>query len=240
MQNQTPKRTFRDGTAMKAELILAIVAMSLTLLPGCASVVRPYPAPPDRCWTDQGQLDERTRFYANVDENQALDAAEHLLRLAGRDDMKMERSRHSLAAEFHRERRFYLFLVAHSATVWDHWTVATRVEADGIRVCVQVRGQTFTDTFVLGAEPVTNAIYPANATERKPGKFFKPPAHAYPIDYETFWARLDYLLGRNPVWASCPAVSGVISNNTTRGRKEVNPLCHTLVTDPSAPDVDRH
>jgi len=225
---------------MKPALIRAIVATSLALLSGCASVARPYPAPPDRCWTDRDQLGERTRFYPHMNENQALDAAAHLLSLAGRDDMKIVRSPHSLAAEFHRERRFYLFLVAHSATVWDHWIVATRPEADGVRVCVQVRGQTFTDTFVLGAEPMTNAIYPANTAERDPEKRFKPPAHAYPVDFDTFWARLDYLLGLNPVWASCPSDgSSVLRNNTIRGRKELNPLCHTLVDDPSPTAVDK-
>jgi hypothetical protein len=225
------------GAVMKPDRIFAIVVMCLTLS-GCAPVSRPDPVPPDRCWSDLDQLGERTRFYPNVDENQALNAAERLLRLAGRDDMKIERSGHSLAAEFHRERRFYLFLVAHSATVWDHWIVATRPEADGIRVCAQVRGQTFTDTFVFGAEPVTNAVYPTKAIERDPGKRFKPPAHAYPVDYDTFWARLDFLLGRNPVWASCPSNgSGVIRNNTIRGRKELNPLCHTQVDDPSPPDA---
>lgn len=217
---------------------MTLAVMPLALLSGCTSVSRPYPVPPDRCWTDRNQLDERTRFYPNVDEKQALDAGERLLRLAGRDDMKIDRSPHSLAAEFHRERRFYLFLVAHNATVWDHWIIATRPEGDGVRVCAQARGQTFTDTFVLGAEPVTNAIYPANATERDPGKFFKPPAQAYPVDYDTFWGRLDFLLGRNPVWASCPSDAGVIRSNTIRGRKELNPLCHTLVDDPSPPDAD--
>jgi hypothetical protein len=81
-------------------------------------------------------------------------------------------------ADFYYERVIYLFLVAHSANVWDIWYVATRQEAEGVRVCVEMRGQTFTDTFALGAEPLTNAIYPASATDRGPGKYFKPPAHA--------------------------------------------------------------
>lgn len=223
---------------MKPNLTRALVVIALALVSGCASVSRPYPVAPDRCWSDREQLDERTRFYPNVDEAQALAAGERLLKLAGRDDMTITRSPHSLAGEFHRQRSFYLFLVAHSASVWDHWNVATRQEADGVRVCVQMRGQTFSDTFVLGAEPVTNAIYPASATERDPGKRFKPPAHAYPVDYDTYWARLEHLLGLTPAWANCPA-GGLVRNNATRGRKEVNPLCHSLIDDASAPVVDK-
>ncbi len=223
---------------MKPNLTRALVVIALALVSGCASVSRPYPVPPDRCWTDREQLGERTRFYPNVDEAQALAAGERLLRLAGSDDMTIVRSQHSLAGEFHRQRWFYLFLVAHNATVWDHWAVATRQETDGVRVCVQVRGQIFTDTFVLGAEPMTNAVYPASSVEREPGKFFKPPANAYPVDYDTFWARLDHLLGLSPTWASCPA-GDLVRNNALRGRKEVNPLCHSLVDDAAPRDADR-
>jgi hypothetical protein len=213
-----------------------IVVIPLILISGCASVSRPVPPAPSRCWAEPDQLEARTRLYPGVEENQALLAADRLLRLSGQDDMKIERSPHSITAEFHRERWFYLFLVAHRASVWDHWLIATRPEADGTRVCVQVRGQTFTDTFVLGAEPITNAVYPAHAVERNPGKFFKPPAHAYAVDFDTFWARLDYFLGLTPDWASCPSGgSGGVRNHPTRGRLEVNPLCHSLVDDPSPP-----
>jgi hypothetical protein len=221
---------------MKPVLMLALVAV--TLMSGCASVSRPYPVAAERCWTDPEQRGERIRLYPMVTEDRALDAAERLMRLAGGDDMKIVRAQHSLNGEFHRERVFYLFLVAHSASVWDHWSVATRQEADGVRICVHVRGQTFTDIFVLGAEPVTNAVYPASATERDPGKRFKPLAHAYPVNYDTVWARLEYLLGLDPAWANCPS-SSIVRPHPTRGREEVNPLCHTLVDDPSTPGGER-
>jgi hypothetical protein len=221
---------------MKQDRLLVTVVMTLALLSGCASVSRPVPLAPDHCWTEQDPSGARTRFYPNVDENQALLAAERLLQLAGGDDMRIKRSQHTLSAEFHRESRFYLFLVAHQSSVWDHWIVAARPEAGGVRVCVQVRGQYFTDTFVLGAEPMTNAVYPANATERDPGKSFKPPARAYPVDFDTFWARLGYLLGLDPAWASCPSGgSGGIRTSSTRSRPELNPLCHALVDDPPPP-----
>lgn len=223
---------------MKPKLLRVLAVIALAIVSGCVSVSRPAPTPPDRCWSDREQIDERTRFYPNVDEEQALAAGERLLRLAGRDDMKIVRSPHSLAGELHRQRVFYLFLVAHSASVWDHWTVATRPETGGVRICVQVHGQTYTDTFVLGAEPVTHAIYPASAIERDPGKRFKPPAHPYAVDYDSFWGRLDYLLGVSPAWTHCPA-GGLVRNNPLRGRKEVNPLCHSLIDDASPQDADR-
>lgn len=223
---------------MKTGLTLAIIVTLLALLSGCASISRPVPAAPDHCWAEQDQIGERTRFYSNVEKSQALHAAERLLHLAGKDDMIIRQSQNSITAEYHRESRLYLFLVAHQSSVWDHWIVTTRPEAGGVRLCVHVRGQYFTDTFVLGAEPIINAVYPANATERDSGKYFKPPARAYPIDFDTFWARLEYLMGLNPVWANCPpGSSGGISKDKIHDRMELNPLCHSLVDDPSLPDV---
>jgi hypothetical protein len=225
---------------MKPNLIQTIVVMSLVLISGCASVSHPLPPTSNLCWSEPDQLEDRTRRYLNTEENQVLLAADRLLRLAGKDDIKIEHSPHSITAEFHRERWLYLLLVAHSSSVWDHWSIATRPQADGVQVCVQVRGQTFTDTFVLGAEPMTNAVYPANAVERNRGEFFKPPAHAYPVDFDTFWTRLGYLLGREPVWTTCPSGgSGGVRINALRGRLEVNPLCHSLVDDPSPPTAPK-
>lgn len=218
--------------------VLAIAIASLILISGCASISRPLPMASGQCWTDHNQMEDRIRFYSNVSESQVLRAAERLLQLTGKDDMLIWHSKQGISAEYHRESWFYAFLVAHQSSVWDHWIVTTRPEAAGIQVCVQVRGQFFSDTFVLGAEPVTNAVYPANATERDPGKNFKPPAKAYPINFDTFWARLEYLMGIIPTWASCPSgCSGGILKNKIRGRVEFYPLCHSLIDDPSPPGI---
>jgi hypothetical protein len=163
------------------KLKLLVFALYLALLSGCASVSRLLPMAVDRCWSDPDQLLERTRFYPKVKEKQVLQAAQQLLRLAGQDEMKIEPFQHGITAEFHRQSRIYLFLVAHSTDVWDQWIVATQPSADGVRVCAHVLGQFFSDTFVLGAEPMTNAVYPKSAIERNPGKGFKPRARAYPV-----------------------------------------------------------
>lgn len=217
--------------------VLAITIASLTLISGCAVVSRPVPVAPGQCWTDHVQSEDRIRFYSNVSESQVLRAAERLLQLAGsKDDMLIRHSKEGITAEYHRERLFYAYLFAHQSSVWDHWIVTTRPEAAGTHICVHVRGQYYSETFILGADPVTNAVYPANATERDPGKNFKPRAQAYPIDFDTFWARLEYLIGIKPTWASCPSGGfGGIVKNKTRGREEVNPLCRSLVNDPSPP-----
>jgi hypothetical protein len=216
-----------------------IALLLCTLLSGCATVSRPTPIPPEQCWTDQEQLGERTRFYAHVAADQALGVAGRLLRLAGQDDMKFSHAANSISAEFHRERLFYLLWVAHNASVWDHWVVAARPAPGGVNLCVHVRGQYFTDTFVLGAEPVSNVVYPASAIERDPGKRFKPPARAHAVDFDTFWDRLEYLLGLTPGWASCPpGESGGVRRNAALGRVEMNPLCHPLVDDPGPPAVN--
>lgn len=208
----------------------------LAMLSGCASVSHPRPIAPEACWTDQEQLRERIRTYPTVTEDQVLRASERLLQLSGGAQMKIERAPHSIVGEFNRDRFFYAFLVAHNASVWEHWLVASKSDTQGVRVCAHVVGQYFTDTLIFGAEPMHNAIYPASAIEPDPGKRFKPPAQSYPVDYDTFWARLEYLLGLNSVWASCPqGSSNGIVNHPTRGRLEMNPLCHALADDTSPP-----
>lgn len=206
---------------------LAVLAVLITALPACTSVSRPWPVAQDRCWSDEEQSIERTRFFAKVEAQQALDAAARILQLAGKDEMRVERYPGSVSAEYHHQSTVYLFLVAHHSEVWDRWSVFTQPSAEGTWVCVQVTGQYFTDTFVLGAEPITNAVYPASTTERDPGKGFKPRAQAYPVNYDTFWERMEYLLGAKPKWAACPA-GGPIAKHVERGRMEINPLCHVL------------
>lgn len=221
-----------DSIAPRTGFILLLFA----LLAGCASVTRPRPIAPEACWTNPEQFDERTRAYAGVTEAQALRASERLLTLSGGVQMNIQRAPHGIAAEFKRDRHFYAFLVAYSASVWEHWVVSTKPGVDGVGVCAQVVGQYFTDTFIFGAEPMRNVVYPASATEPDPGRGFKPPARAYPVDYDTFWGRLEYLLGLNADWARCPqsSVDGIV-NHPARGQLGMNPLCHALADDPLAP-----
>lgn len=208
-----------------------IAAIILGLLPGCGTVSRPY-FPQRDCWSDPEQIDERSRSFPGINEAQALEAAEHLLRLTWGDDAKIVRSAQQLSADIRRERRFYLFLVAYRGSIDEAWTVATRPEAGGTSVCAQVHGQYIADTFVLGAEPVTHLIYPATATETSRGRFL-PPAQPHAVDFDTFWARLDYLTGLTNAWAACP--SSTPRKSAARSRMEFNPLCHALANDPAPP-----
>lgn len=143
------------------------MAAALGGLPGCATVAPPRSPLPGRCWTDVEQLVERTRLLAGISEDRALAAAERLLSLAGGADARIERAPHEIAAALDRRRTLYLFLVATRAEVHERWVVATRAWPDGSEVCVQVTGHYFSDTFVLGAEPVVNVLYPASTTERE-------------------------------------------------------------------------
>jgi hypothetical protein len=206
-------------------------AILLGFLSGCWNVSR-SPLPPSDCWSDPEQLAERSRALRGVTEQQALEAAERLLRLVWGEEAKITRSPHALSAEIRRDRGFYLFLVAHRGIADEAWAIATRPEPGGARVCVQVQGQYLTDTFVFGAEPVTNVIYPATATERSRGNFL-PPAQALAIDFDTFWARLEFLAGLRSMWAAC-ASSGP-HKNEARGRTEFDPLCNALASDPAPP-----
>ncbi len=210
---------------------VATVAILLGFLPACGTVSR-SPLPLRECWSDPEQLTERSRSLRGVTEHQALEAAERLLRLAWGEEAKIVRSPHELSADIRRDRWFYLFLVAHRSTVDEAWTIATRPEAGGASVCVQVQGQYIADTFVLGAEPMTNLIYPATATEASRGRFL-PPAQPLAVDFDTFWARLDYLVGLKAGWTACS--SSAPRKSAASGRTEFDPLCHSLADDPASP-----
>lgn len=209
----------------------AMLLAFLGLLSGCWPVARPVLAPGD-CWSDTEQLAERTRALRGVTEQQALDAAERLLRLAWGDDAKIARAPRELSAEIRRDRLFYLFLVMYRGIVDEAWVITTRPEPGGAGVCVQVRGQYLSDTFVLGAEPVTNVIYPATAFERSRGVFV-PPAQPVAVDYDTFWARLEHLADSRKDWRACSS-SGP-RRNDARARMEFDPLCHRLAGESREP-----
>ena len=197
------------------------------MLSGCVPVSRPEPPSRD-CWSDAEQLAERTRFLPGVDEDGGLAAAGRVLRLAHGDDASVIRAAHQLSAQFSRDRWIYLFLYAHRAVVHEQWLIATRPEPGGSRACVQVTGHYFTDTFVLGAEPMLNAVYPASAPAAA-REVAMPPATPYAVDFETFWARVEYFAGLRTDWAACP--SEALRENAARGRTEINPLCHRLADD---------
>lgn len=219
----------------KATAVLLLACLGW--LSGCAALPRPPAyATAETCWSNGEQAVERTRFFPGVDEQQALQAAERILRLAGKDDMQIDPTPHSVSAEFHRRSMIYLFLVAHSTEVRDRWIVSTRPASDGVWICVQVNGQYFSDTFVLGAEPMTHAVYPASAVDPSPGRRFKPPARSYPVNYDTFWQRMEYLFGLSDAWTGCKPGGG-IQRHAARARLEMDPLCHVLEDAP--PDVPR-
>ena len=113
--------------------------------------------------------------------------------------------------------------------VHEQWLIATRPEPGGSRVCVQVTGHYFADTFILGAEPMLNLIYPASAPAPT-RDFAMPPAAAHAVGFDTFWARLEYLSGLRSAWAACPS-GGPLRENAARGRTEIDPLCHRLADD---------
>jgi hypothetical protein len=210
-----------------------IVVIVSGLLSGCWNVSR-LPPPQRECWSNPEQLSERVRSLPGVAEHQVLEMAERLLRLTWREDVKIIRSPHRLTAEVRRDRSFYLFLVAYRGIADESWTIATRPEPDGTGVCVQLQGQYLTDTFVLGAEPITSLIYPATMTAQAHGHFL-PRAQPIAVGFDTFWARLDYLLGLKQGWTACRS-SGP-RRNETYGRTEFDPLCHSLADDSGQPPL---
>ncbi|MTI63792.1 hypothetical protein [Methylophaga sp.] len=205
--------------------------MLLIFLSGCGTVARSLP-PKHSCWSDQEQLSERTRTYSEISQQQLLDVAESLLKLSWKSDVEVSKSRHTLTAKIRSDSWFYLFLVAYFGVVDEFWLITTRPDAAGVNVCVQIQGQYLTDTYVLGAEPVTHVVYPVSAVKRPQGPF-TPPAEAMAIDFGTIWARMDYLLGLRSDWLACS--SNGPHKNPTRDRMEFDPFCHNLIASPARP-----
>ena len=227
----TNRRTIVIRPVWRFTIRATVVVMMLGVLPGCWSITR-SPLLLRECWSDPEQLAERSRSFKGVTESQALEAAERLLRLTWAEDAQIVRYPHKLSADIRRKRTFYLFLVAYHGIADESWAISTRSETGSTSVCVQVQGQYIPDTFVLGAEPVTNVIYPASAIERPRGSLL-PPAQQVAVDLATFWGRMDYLVGLRAGWTTCP--SNGPRKSATRARSEFNPLCNALATDPAPP-----
>lgn len=210
----------------------AIVAILLGPLLGCSQVSR-LQLPHRECWSDPEQLSERVRSFRDVTELQVLEGTERLLRLTWGKDVKVIRSLHKLSAHAHRFRLFLLPpFFGYDRTSDESWTIVTRPELNGVVMCVQIQGQSVSESYVYGWDSMTNLIYPATVIEQSRGHFL-PRGQPIAINLDTFWARLDYLLGQKEAWTACRS-SGPCRNEA-RNRMEFDPLCHSLGDDPEPP-----
>lgn len=154
-----------------------------------------------------------TRTYEGVTKEQVLAAAEQVLRLADGNDFMVAHSDEGFVAS--RNWSVYLVLAASFGT--DVWQLrAAEYGTTGTKVSVSVS----TQVGAVGAV-ATGPSTAAPMTTPSAGGAVNGTAV-----YEVFWARMDYLLGRSPVWMDCRAANHQVSTGVVWGDNSA--LCNSF------------
>jgi hypothetical protein len=135
-------------------------------------------------------LSMTNRTYEGVTKEQAISAAERLMRLADGDDFMIAHSDDGFLAT----RIWSVYLVLAASVGTDSWMVrAVENRGSGTRVSVSVGTQVGS---VSGVVTGPNTVAPLTT-----------PSVGSPVNgtavCDVFWARMDYLLGRRQFWMDC-------------------------------------
>lgn len=182
--------------------VFVFIALFVMLLSGCAA---PPPQMSREEWLAMAQRD-----YAGVTKDQALSAAEKLLRLADGDDFQITHTEEGISAT----RNWLAYLVIAAASGTDFWAIKATSIKDGVRVSMQVNTQ-------------SQAVTPM-ATSGSNWTATTMPMSGSPVTgtaiYDVFWSRLDYLLGKTTQWMTCEAADERVRQKITWGNNEA--LCN--------------
>lgn len=187
--------------------------MLALLLGGCATQ---HPPQSREDW-----LKTTTRTYSGVTKDQALTAAEKLLRLADGDDFALTYTADTVQAT----RSWSVYLVIAAAMGTDYWTIRADQVGDAVKVAVQVNTQsqsitpmptTTSGTWTAGTMPMSGSPVMGTAI------------------YDVFWARMDYLLGKADEWMTCEKANKRVSDGVTWGTNES--LCNAFNMKDSLPE----
>lgn len=197
---------------------IVFIAILLAFMSGCAA---PRPQMSRTEWLAMTQRD-----YVGVTKDQALEAAEKLLRLADGDDFQITHTEEGLSAT----RNWLAYLVIAAASGTDFWAIKATPIKEGVRVSMQVNTQ-------------SQAVSPM-ATTGNNWTATTMPMSGSPVTgtaiYDVFWARLDYLLGKTTQWMTCETADERVSKKITWGNNEA--LCNGFNMkdeNPQAPAVAR-
>jgi len=148
-------------------------------------------------------LNLTNRTYESVNKEQAIAAAEKLLRLADGNDFLIVHNDDGFVAT----RNWSVYLVLAASVGSDTWVVRTSEISNGTRVSISVGTQMGSVTGV-----------PTGGSTAAP---FTTPTVAGGVNgtalYDVFWARMDYLLGRREIWMTCAAANRRISDGVVWG-----------------------
>lgn len=193
---------------MKRGIVLVLVAL---LLSACM--------PPKKQMTRQEWLSVTTRDYAGVTVDQALEAAERLLRLADGDDFSVVHSANELGAT----RQWLVYVVLAAVSGIDTWRVRAIEVPGGVRVTTQV-------------STLSGAVTPM-ATTGSAWTATTMPQQGALIDgnglYTLFYQRLDYLLGKSDTWPDCSVAYKWQEEKVVWGN--IEPLCNSFNIEDAKP-----
>lgn len=175
-----------------------LAVLSLALLTGCAT---------HKELTREEFIATTTRQYDGVTVEQVAKAAEKVFRLADGNDFQIQHTEDGLTAS----RRWLVYLLISATAGVDYWTVTAKPSGDGVLAKVSAATQ-YGNMVPLGQGVTTM------------------PGHSAGVRgtslYDTFWRRMDYVLGKSDKWSTCDDAAKKRSTGETWGLDEA--LCNSF------------
>lgn len=193
-----------------------VIVLAALLLQGCASG-------PRKQLSREEWIASTSRVYSGITREQAIAAAERVLRLADGDDFQVVHSQDGFDAV----RDWMAFAVIVLVTGKDYWSVRVMDDPGGVKMTVQ-------------SSVTADSTSPTPTTSKGTWVAASSPmvAGGRPVDgpalYELFFARVDYLLGLNPRWSTCEEANARSESGATWGANRA--LCNSFNMTDDKPD----
>ena len=194
----------------------SVIALLLgaIVLAGCAAPVR-------KELSREEWLSVTRHTFPSVTKDQAITAAEHVLKLADGDDVRVVHTEEGFVAT----RPWSMYLVIAAQFGVDTWDV--RVSQDGANANVR-----------LGVASQGHMMMPLPTAGGDTSAGTMPGMGGAAVNgtaiYDLFWARMAYLLGQRDTWMSCAESDARVKAGTVWGMNEA--LCNSFNVKDQGPD----
>lgn len=195
---------------MRKLLLLISLAVLLT---GCAA---------PRQMTRDEWLSATQRTYPGKSPDEVFKAAEKLFRLADGADFQISYTEDTMTAV----RPWSVYLVLAAAAGSDTWLLRATPSPDGTKASI---GVSTTTGGMMAPMATTNG---GASVATLPG--YGGAAVQGTAIYDTFWARMDYLLGQTDHWMTCEESDGRVRTGQTWGLNEA--LCNSFNVEDEFPE----
>lgn len=196
---------------MKKSLAVFIVALTLV---GCALPTR-------KEMSREEWLTVTRHTFSNVTKDQAIAAAERVLKLADGDDVRVVHHEDGFVAT----RQWSIYLVLAAQFGMDTWDL--RVSQDGANTKVR-----------LGVASQGQMLAPMPTARGDASVGTMPGMGGAAVDgtaiYDLFWARMAYLLGQRDSWMTCAESDARVKAGTVWGLNEA--LCNSFNVKDQVPE----